>query len=477
MLRPNVRRRKVGVCYIPTARFIHRCRASSKGRRSAFHRIARTMSPLTRTLLVLLYLSASARLQPVGAQPVANESPYALARLRAGEPAWAPLLRLRAAASRFAPDSARGEGSRTSAEEQAWLQLLAQAEATFGNPQRALEAWDRLGRPFTGDLTPYRTRYGTARQVSAFDTIVAMADTARVIMVNERHHAAEDRLLTLRLLRALRAKGYRYFAAEAFAVDTSLPMRGYVLDDGSYLSEPLFAETVREALRLGYTLVPYEASERQFKEPDSLTPQQRRDWGQAQNLVARTLAVDSQARVLVHAGFDHIKQRARANWSPMAAYFVQLTGIDPVTVDQTNATARSRPETSHPVHQALRGRLPTDGTIFMSDSSGESIGASALAVDFVVVRAAAPDIAERPSYMTMNGLRRAVRVSVPECRRVNCVVTAHRAAEPDEAAVLDRVEVAQRDTATLFLPTEDVRVSVYAHDGQRLRSWTVPRPR
>ncbi len=436
-----------------------------------------TMSAVIRTLLILLCLSAGALGQSAGAQAATDDSPYALARTRAGEPAWAPLLRLRTAAPRFAPDTTTGRAERVAPERQAWLQLLAQAEATFGNPQRALEAWDQLGRPFTGDLTPFRQRYGSARQVSAFDTLVAMADTARVIMVNERHHAAVDRLLTLRLLRALRAKGYRYFAAEAFAVDTALPGGGYVTDDGSYLSEPLFAEVVREALRLGYTLVPYEASARQFDEPDSLTPQQRRDWAQAQNLVARTLAVDPQARVLVHAGFDHIKQQASATWSPMAAYFTRLTGIDPVTVDQTNATARSRPEASHPVHQALRGRVPLDGTIFLSDSSGESIGASALLVDLVVVRAQAPDIAGRPAYMTMNGLRSARRVSVPECRRENCVVTAHRAAEPDEAAVLDRVEVVQQDAVTLFLPAEAVRVSVYAHDGRRLRSWTLPRPR
>ena len=70
--------------------------------------------------------------------------------------------------------------------------------------------------------------------------LIAAADTARVLMINERHHAASDRVLTLRLLAPLREKGFRYFAAEAFAAE----LRGVVPDDFSSHARG----TLREAL-------------------------------------------------------------------------------------------------------------------------------------------------------------------------------------------------------------------------------------
>ncbi len=389
---------------------------------------------------------------PASGQTAAAESPFSLAGVRPGEPIWAPLFRLRAAAPQFARDTA-------SSERQTWLQLLAQAEATFGNYHRALGAWDELARASNGSDAAVRQRYATARRVTVFDTLVAMADTTRVIMINERHHASSDRVLTLALLPALYAKGFRYFAAEAFAMDAALTARRHALDDGSYTSEPVFAEIVREARRLGYTLVPYEAQGRQYTEPDSLTPQQRRDFSQAENLFAATLARDPSAKVLVHAGFAHIRERAAPNWSPMAAYFRARTGIDPVTVDQTSGTERSAPAFAHPVHRAAPEVLSNTGDIFI-DSTGASIGASGLLVDFVVMRTAAPDVDGRPAFLTMGGRRRPVRVDVPECAQRHCVLTAHHTSEPDSAAVLDRVELDRQTRATL-VPARHARA---AHD-------------
>jgi len=394
-------------------------------------------------------------------------SPYDLARARPGELPWAPLLRLRAAESRFGNDSTSQRAT--------WLQLLASAEAMFGNHQRALAAWDRLRPQGGGDLEATRQRFSRARQVRILDTVLSMADTARVIMVNERHHAASDRILTLQLLRALRAKGFRYFAAEALAEIPSGSAPRYEMDNDSYTSEPVFAELLREARRLGYTLVPYEAVGQQFNEPDSLTPQQRRDYAQARNLARATVERDPQAKVLVHAGYDHIKQRATPQWSPMAAYFSQLTGIDPVTIDQTSGSERSAPAYAHPVHRALDGKLSAEGVSFV-DSLGQVIGASAVLVDFVVIRAAGPLIDGRPDFLTMGGSRRATRIAVPECAARHCVLTAHRVDEPDSAAVLDRVEAENQAGTTLFLPETPVRLTLYAIDGSRLKQWTFRPP-
>jgi hypothetical protein len=290
-------------------------------------------------------------------------------------------------------------------------------------------------------------------------------------MINERHHAASDRLLTLQLLRTLRAKGFRYFAAEAFPADSALHAPGFPRNDDSYTSEPLFAEVVREARRLGYTLVAYEAAGSQWEQPDSLTPQQRRDWAQAHNLAAATVERDPGAKVLVHAGFDHIRERATSAWHPMGAYFRARTGIDPVTVDQTSGSERSTPAFAHPVHRVFGSALPSTGTAFV-DSAGAVIGASAMLVDLVAIRAAAAPVAGRPAHLAMLGTRRAITVRTPPCRTRHCVLVAHRVGDPPEAAVLDRVEVERTTTATLMLPNGVARLTLYDVGGARLLQWT-----
>src|SRR5690606_17052867 len=112
----------------------------------------------------------------------------------------------------------------------------------------------------------------------------------RVVMVNEAHHKPQTRLLTLALLPELRARGFKYFAAETFGEE---PLeKGYpTKDSGYYTRDPVFAEIVREAVRLGYALVPYEA----FGVLDG--SQQARETRQAERL-AEILARDPDAKIL-----------------------------------------------------------------------------------------------------------------------------------------------------------------------------------
>jgi hypothetical protein len=106
----------------------------------------------------------------------------------------------------------------------------------------------------------------------AADTIIALARDQRIVMVNEAHHDAHTRALTLALLPRLRAMGFTYFAAEALdEQDTSLMKRGYPVKSScsEYLREPLYGDIVREAIKLGYVIVPYDSA--------GATPQDRED--------------------------------------------------------------------------------------------------------------------------------------------------------------------------------------------------------
>src|SRR5262249_35863660 len=151
------------------------------------------------------------------------------------------------------------------------------------------------------------------------------------------------------LLAGLRQKGFRYFAAETFDREDmpDLAKRGYpTLKTGYYCVEPVFGDLVRQALRLGYAPVAYEhiSDEPLARQAgaDAVRRQiARREEGEARNLKKLIFDKDPRARVVVFAGYSHIrkvpqvsasgKEKVETKW--MAARFKERTGIEPLSVD------------------------------------------------------------------------------------------------------------------------------------------------
>jgi hypothetical protein len=386
--------------------------------------------------------------------------PWELTRREEGESRFAPTLRLRDAEPRY----------RETPWWNGYAQMRAHVEAGLGNHAAALAAWDSgiTPRDSVGSLPPGIVARGAVEYLSA------VADTVRVIMINERHHAASDRLLTLELLPVLRDKGFRYFAAEAFdPADTEINAREYPVEaTGTYVRDPVLAEVVREAIRLGYTLVAYEHSKGAEEEDADLTPQQRRDLGQARNLARATIERDPEAKVLVHAGYSHVLEEASERFSPMALYFRELTGVDPVTVDQTRLSERSDPAWEHPDRRAgAAAGLLGESPVILVDSSGRPYSPADFAVDLQVLGPRSSYANGRPDWMSLGGRRRAVSVEIPEVERGWCFVEARVAGEPPEAIALDGCEVRDSREARLFLPPDaDVVLRVLGADGGVLRT-------
>jgi hypothetical protein len=166
----------------------------------------------------------------------------------------------------------------------------------------------------------------------AVDAVAELAAGRQAVFVNEAHYMARHRAFTANLLPKLRALGFSYLAVETLSdADTAINTRGYPIhESGFYSNEPAFGEMLRIALALGFKLVAYEA-------PSSTADARER--GQAQHLVERILRADPKARIVVHAGHDHIDESGTlAGAKPMAVRFRELTVIDPLTVDQTPIT-------------------------------------------------------------------------------------------------------------------------------------------
>jgi hypothetical protein len=169
------------------------------------------------------------------------------------------------------------------------------------------------------------------------------------IFINEAHHISRHRNFVRHLLPILYKNGFRYLGAEAInQMDTLLNERGYPLKTtGFYIKDPEFGELVRDALELGFIVFGYEASAgKQGKE---------REIEQARNIIRQSIDIDSNAKILILAGFDHIREDSNfISWEKsMAGRFLEFSGTNPFTIDQVQFTPAFNDKNTNPLLRRL----------------------------------------------------------------------------------------------------------------------------
>jgi hypothetical protein len=368
------------------------------------------------------------------------------------------------------------------------LQMFASTEDELGLYNEALRDFPLKSRAHAGMVLPVATDWTSA---NAVDVITKLATDRRIVLVNEAHHDAHTRQLTLALLPSLRALGFDYFAIEALSDrDTGLMQRGYptAASGTEYLHEPSYGDIVRMAIKLGFRLVAYDY------DADNGTTQQR-EIGQANNLYSRVFAKDPTARLFVHAGYAHIdKVKGRLGPArPMAMELQQLTGIEPLSIDQTQFREQI-PSEPDGYLQLIKDFSPKGPTVLISRTSGKPWSAHPDAYDLNVILPPATGQGainsgrsqqtafvqdsvrnlsmlahyvntQRPEWLTLDGQRVPFEISSRLCKvTVPCVVDAHYIDEPDDATAADRYPFMQNDTLS----------KLYLRPGHyRLRAWDV----
>ncbi|WP_153242491.1 hypothetical protein [Frateuria defendens] len=297
------------------------------------------------------------------------------------------------------------------------------AQASFVVQDVALP--DDAPSPLSG---PYEAR-------PALEAIPALARGYRAVFLNEAHHVPLTRSLTVQLLARLRREGFDYFAVETlYADDTALAARGYPVEaSGFYTREPVYAEMVRTALKLGFKVVAYES--------DTAGSGDARERAQAEHLYERVFRRDPQAKLVVNAGYAHIvEQGAYLGGLSMAQHFRRLTGIDPLTVEQTALIPHPLAAQDHPIYQAAMQRLHPDAPIVFVQPSGRAWSLRP-GYDVSVFFPPAPLRAGRPAWLALGGLRKPFAVdSRTACLRTwPCLVEARYAAEGEDAVPADRL--------------------------------------
>lgn len=190
-------------------------------------------------------------------------------------------------------------------------QMLATYYSFAGDINRSDSVWKHLSQS---------KESCNCEQTGTKDDLLKIISQNRVVMFNEAHHVPTHRLLVSNLLDTLYNQGFSYLALEAFNGDSLFYKTGYISgDNGYYLREPIFANLVREAYKLGFKVFGYD------------TMASERERMQAENIYNQTIKQDSTAKVVVLAGWGHIDKNA------MAGEFEKISRTAPLTIDQTFA--------------------------------------------------------------------------------------------------------------------------------------------
>src|SRR5690606_24070379 len=166
--------------------------------------------------------------------------------------------------------------------------------------------------------------------------IKSLASQSKVVMLNECHWCPSHRIMAQKLLKPLKEQGYKYLAIEAVAEneDSLINENSYPLrSSGYYTKEPYFGLFIRKAKELGYTIISYDYGFSSHEDREEL---------QARN-IAEIYKKDPEAKIFIFAGFSHITEGdATKKW--MAEYFKEITGIDPLTINQEEIMATTGDE-------------------------------------------------------------------------------------------------------------------------------------
>jgi hypothetical protein len=233
--------------------------------------------------------------------------------------------------------------------------------------------------------------------------ILDRAKKQSVVMINESHNKPQHRAFAASLLEDLYAMGFHYLAMETLNQFSNASLKQVNILTGHYTCEPIAGELARKAISLGFTLVAYEDS-------SSSHSVNQREYVQAENLF-KILQKDPHAKLLVLAGDKHIEEGALSDDRiPMAAYFKIVSGIDPLTIDQTALTEQSTSEYGAAIYEfySKKNAFPTP-TVVLKNNRPKDIFDLNLS-DIYVMHPPTKFRNGRPIWTSMNGLKKEISV-------------------------------------------------------------------
>jgi hypothetical protein len=229
-----------------------------------------------------------------------------------------------------------------------------------------------------------------------------IAPSYTVIMLNEAYNKPVHRAFAYSLLDDLYKKGFRYLAMEMLNPMPDHELTKLTYKTGHFATEPVAGELIRQAIEIGFKLVAYD---------DPLAAQHtptERDSIQALNIAA-ILKDDPEAKIFVYAGYGHIAEKSTSpDFIPMGMAFKKLTGIDPLTIDQTDMTEESNFAFGRAFYEKYIEKFPVlTPSIPLDNDEPVNITGSTL-YDLTVVHPKTDYRDARPTWLSLSGRRQPV---------------------------------------------------------------------
>ncbi len=312
-------------------------------------------------------------------------------------------------------------------------QYLSWYQSFVGDYQDASRSFSITEVAQSGDRpSPLNNPLYTAQP--ALTAIPELARNYRAVFFNEAHNVPLTRTLTVQLLAKLRAEGFDYFAAETvYQTDTGLQSRGYPIGkSGFYTEEPICAEMVCTALRLGYKVIGYDAL--------SDATGDAREAEQARNIYRQVFKNDPGAKLVLDAGYAHILESGTfQGGSSMAEHLEKLLPIAVLTVEQTMLYGHPTASNNHPYYAAVMHRLHPEAPLVFISKTGQPWSLRP-GYDISVWFPPQTIRRGRPTWLALGGERKAYYVSGEACKHhFPCLVEARYANERDDAILADRL--------------------------------------
>lgn len=273
----------------------------------------------------------------------------------------------------------------------AWKYQIGATELSFsGYYREVLQVWDKNGVRKPKITLEDSLYFTSSKKVNAKDYIIKQSKSAQIIIINEAHHIPKHRTFTKSLLKELYDNGYRYLGLEAL-FDSKINETKYpVIETGYYTREPEFGNLISEALKIGFILFSYEASDgKNGKE---------REIEQAEN-IQKFIERNPLGKVLIHCGYAHAYENDYPAWGKaMAGRLKENMKIDPLTIDQTMFLERSDRENNHLFIKLNNTKEP----IILIDENGKVFNgkSESTQTDIVIIHPPTDYINNRPEWLS-----------------------------------------------------------------------------
>lgn len=235
-------------------------------------------------------------------------------------------------------------------------------------------------RSFDSRLFKFYSDSADVKRIVSYDTIDAakyileVAGKSQIAMFNEAHHWPQCRAFVRDMLAGLKGIGYNKLALEALEND-STAKAGFQYpnqDLGLYTAEPVYGQLLREARQLGFTIIAYEdtvkCNSNDYKECIN-----QREQNEAQNLYsALQKNGDKTGKLIVLAGYDHIKKKPTPDRTPMAYDLMKLSGSTPVCFDLSKYYEKETREAQSEIYTMVTDKYKPVVPVILVDKNKSS---------------------------------------------------------------------------------------------------------